>query len=105
MGSTGIPPINDEELEQHLISLALLQVETELKEKKASAQTLNHFLRLASKKYEIELEKLKLESQLIEAKISSENRGEHLEDLAERAFNALRGYQMPPIEYYDEDIY
>jgi len=92
------PPINDEAYEKKLTSLALAQVQSQLEDKTASSQVLTHFLKLASQRSSIELKKLELESQLIEAKINSEQSGEQLKEMITEVLAALTTYSYKPPE-------
>jgi len=96
------PPFNDESQENKFIALALAQVEEQLKNGTASSQTLQHFLKLASKRAQIELEKMKLENAYLEAKIESEKQANQVLSLVTEALDAFKGYSFkPPDSFYD----
>lgn len=101
------PALNPEMREQQLISLAVDLVEQRLRDGTASAQETTHFLKLASQKTKIELERAKLENQLIEAKTKAIYDQADLKTLYQDAIAAMRRYSghgsdPEPEEDYDE---
>lgn len=94
------PPINIESQENKLISLAMKQAEIELEETRASSQIVTHFLKLGSLRYELELERAKLENKLIEAKIRHEDSATEIKDLYGSVLEALKSY-TPPKDHED----
>lgn len=98
------PPINDAELESKMIDLAISQARKQLEDKTASSQIVTHFLRLASQKAQIELEKLKLENRLLEEKIASEQQGQQLNDMVQQVLEALNDYSYKPPGADDVDL-
>lgn len=90
------PPLSDEAMEKKLVSLAMLQAQIQLEEGRASSQVITHFLRLGTTRSEIELEKLKLENQLLEEKILAEQSGQQLKEMFQSVLDALRSYSYIP---------
>ena len=96
------PGLSDESRMVKLQNLALLQVEEELREKRATSQTLQHFLRLSTAEAELELEKTRLQTQLLEAKIETERAAGRMEETLDEVLRALSSYSAPHAEeYYD----
>lgn len=99
------PPINDEELESKMVSLAIGQARKQLKAGTASSQIVTHFLRLASQRAQVELVKLQLENNLLEEKIQSERQGQQLNDMVQDVLEALQSYSyVPPGAAHDIDL-
>lgn len=86
------PAINPEARENQLISLAIDLVEQRLRDGTASAQETTHFLKLASQKNKIELERAKLENELIQAKTQNLRDQADMKTLYNEAINAMRRY-------------
>ena len=99
------PPLDDEGMENKLISLAMRQAEQQLTDKTASSQVMTHFLRLGSARARIEEEQLKLQNLLLEEKIRSEQSGQQIEAMFEELKEALQGYTYTPPGEDDVDIY
>lgn len=99
------PPINDEVLENKLISLAFNQAKAQLEEGTASSQIVTHFLRLGSIKAKIELEKLELENQLLVEKIQAEQSGQKLNEMFGEVLAALKSYSYAPPGDSDENLF
>ncbi len=81
-----------ESRENQMIALAMDLVERRLREGTASAQETTHFLKLASTKNRIELEKLELEKKLVEAKTEALQTSKHIEELYTEAMSAFKSY-------------
>ena len=92
------PMLTPEARENRLISLAVDQAEQELLAGTASSQVLTHFLKLASSKHQLELEKLRNENELLKAKrdsLESSARTEAMYEEAMRAMSEYRGNSGP----------
>lgn len=87
-----IPALDDESRENQMISLAINLAEKQLMEGTASSQVITHYLKLGSIKEKVELEKLKLEKELIAAKTDALQSQKRVEDLYANALNAMRNY-------------
>lgn len=87
------PAFTPEARENQLISLAVDQVEQELLAGTASSQVLTHFLKLASQKNQLELEKLKNENELLKAKRESLESSARIEAMYAEAMRAMSEYR------------
>ena len=86
------PPITAKDYESKLILLAMRQTEHQLKNMTATSQIVSHYLALASKQEEVKLKKLQLESELLEARIKSEQANQNVEEMFEEVLSALKSY-------------
>lgn len=96
------PALTPEARENQLTSLAMDLVEQRLRDGTASSQETTHFLKLASTKAKLEIEKLKIENELTAAKIKSIQDAEDSKILYEQAIKAIQNYagKGDPDEYY-----
>jgi hypothetical protein len=92
-GSRGRPASTPEGQENKLISLAFDVAEKQLREGSISSQVLTHFLKLGSIRGQAELEKLRAENILLEAKAESMASATRTEELISEALKAMRSYQ------------
>lgn len=100
------PALTPEARENQLISLAVDLVEQRLRDGTASAQETTHFLKLASQKNKIELERAKLENELIRAKTQNLRDQADMKTLYADAIAAMRRYGgHDEINEFDEDDY
>lgn len=95
------PALNPDARENQMISLAMDLVEQRLRDGTASSQETTHFLKLASPKYKLEQEKLKLENEHTAAKTKALADAEEIKVLYEEALKAMRRYGG----HGDEDEY
>lgn len=95
------PALTPESKQNQMISLAMDLVEQRLRDGTASSQETTHFLKLASDKSKYELEKLKLENELIAAKTKAIADAENMASKYEEAIEAMRRYSG----YGDDDEY
>lgn len=86
------PAVTIEERENQLISLATDLAEKQLREGTASAQVITHYLKLGSTREQAELEKLRRENTLLEAKTEALESSRHTEELYQEAIKAFRSY-------------
>lgn len=86
------PPLTPEAKEQQMISLAMDLVEQRLLDGTASSQETTHFLKLASSKARLELEKLRTENELAQAKTEALQSAKRMEELYANAINAMKRY-------------
>lgn len=98
------PALTPEARENQLISLAVDLVEQRLRDGTASSQETTHFLKLASQKSKIELERAKLENELIKAKTQSLKDAADMKTLYADAIAAMRRYGGHD-EFDEEDDY
>lgn len=86
------PAMSPEARENQLISYAIDLVEKRLIEGTASSQETTHFLKLGSTKAQLEKELLKKQVELAAAKTESLKSGAKMEELYQKAMNAMRRY-------------
>lgn len=86
------PALTPEARENQLIALAVDLVEERLLNGTASSQETTHFLKLGSMKNQLEMEKLKEENKLLQAKTEALQSAKKTEELFEEAINAMRRY-------------
>lgn len=97
------PALTPEARENQLISLAIDLVEQRLRDGTASSQETTHFLKLASQRSKYELERQKLENELIKAKTQNLRDQADMKTLYADAINAMRMYSGHGDASYDED--
>lgn len=98
------PSLNPEARENQLISLAIDLVEQRLIDGTASSQETTHFLKLASRKAKIELERAELENELIKAKTQSIHDQGDIKKLYADAIAAMKKYNGHGSNEEDEEI-
>lgn len=86
------PAVDPEEREKQMISLAMDVAEKQLRNGTASSQVITHFLKLATVRSQLELEKTKKETAQIEAKTQALKKESELEELYIGAMDAMRAY-------------
>lgn len=86
------PAISVENRENQLIAEAMDCAEEQLRNRTASSQVITHFLKLGTVKAELELEKLRKENALLDAKKESLDSAQRSEELYKNALNAMRMY-------------
>lgn len=96
------PARTPEERENQLISEAIDLAEKQLLDGTASAQVITHFLKLATTKTQLEVEKIKHENKLIEAKTDSIQSSKHIEELYDEAIKAMKMYGGLGSSVYEE---
>lgn len=99
------PALTPEVRENQLISLAIDLVEQRLIDGTASSQETTHFLKLASQKTKLELERQRLENELIQAKTQNLRDQADMKALYADAIAAMRRYGGHDEEYDEEDDY
>ena len=87
------PALTPEARENQLISLSMDVAEQKLLEGTASSQIIVHFLKLGTSKNELEMEKLRHETALLEAKKSSLEANQRSEEMYEKALRAFTKYR------------
>lgn len=95
------PALSPDAREQQLINLATNLAEQQLRDGTASSQVITHFLKQGTAKAELELERLRYENQLIQAKTENLQAIKKTEELMEKAIKAMRNYsgQGEPDDY------
>ena len=86
------PAITPEGKEMQMISLAMDLVEQRLRNGTASSQETTHFLKLGSIRNQLEVEKLRKETQLLEVKKESLESSARMEKLYSDAMEAMKTY-------------
>lgn len=97
------PATTPEGRENQLISLAVDLAERQLVEGTASSQVITHFLKLASTREKLEQERLQRENLLLSAKVEQIASGKKIEELYEKALNAMRTYSGQEIDQDDDE--
>lgn len=85
-------PSTPEGREKHLISLAMDRAEQQLIDGTASSQVITHFLKLGTVQQELELEKLRNENLLIQAKVDNLKAQSRSEELYGEVLESLKSY-------------
>ena len=88
----GAPGRTLEARENQLIAQAVDLAEKQLAEGTASAQVITHFLKLGTTRERAEQEKLKIENELLRAKIDAIKSAQRVEELYRDALSAMRTY-------------
>ena len=86
------PENSVEEQENIMICLAVKQKKKELREGKASAQVVLHYLKLGSTKERLEREKLEQETSLVKAKTKAYQSADELKEMYKDAIKAMGIY-------------
>ena len=86
-----------------MISLAVDLAEQQLRDGTASSQVITHYLKLGTRKEELEREKLIQENKLLQAKTENLEASKRIEELYTDAIKAMRNYGGHGDE--DEDVY
>ena len=89
--------------ENQMISLAVDLAEKQLREGTASAQVINHYLRLGSTREKLEQIKLQQENELLKAKQEALESNKRVEELYVTALNAMRSYAGNPSVVEDDE--
>lgn len=87
------PALSPEARENQMIALAMDLVEQRLRDGTASSQETTHFLKAASNKHKLEMERLRLENELTAAKTKAIGDSAEIKVLYEDALKAMRRYQ------------
>lgn len=86
------PALTPEARENRLISLAMDAAEEQLANRTASSQLITHYLKLGTQKYQMEIEKLQKENELLRAKTEAIESAKHVEELYADAIKAMKSY-------------
>lgn len=99
------PALSPESREKQMCSLAMDCAEEQMRNGTASSQVITHFLKLASSKYEKEIEKLEKENELLRAKTEAIESASSSEEMYRNALHAFAKYSGHGDEYQDEEEY
>lgn len=86
------PALSPEEEEDQLVALATQLAKKQLAEGTASSQTINYYLKLGSSRERLEQEKLRHETELLQAKTEMAKSMEKSEELYRSAIEAFKKY-------------
>lgn len=86
------PALTPEGRENQVAALAMDLVEQRILDGTASSQETTHFLKLISSKAKLEMERLRLENELVAAKTKALANQEEIKVLYEEALKAMRRY-------------
>ena len=91
-GRKTAPAKTPEAQEQIMINLSMQQAEKMLREGRAPAQIVVHFLRLATEKAKYETERVKAETQMLKSKSSLMDSQQNSDELCKQVIEALKTY-------------
>lgn len=86
------PALTAEGREKQMIALAIDCAEKQLREGTASSQVITHYLKLGSIKNQLEMEKIRRENKLLEAKVEEIKSSKNQAELYAKAIAAIRIY-------------
>lgn len=86
------PALTPEARENQMISLAVDLAEQQLRDGTASSQVITHFLKLATRREQIEREIMEKQKELISAKTENLKAAKRIEELYTEAIKAMRNY-------------
>ena len=96
------PALTPEARQNQMIAKAEKLAEKWLDEGTAPSQIVTHYLKLATVKSQLELEKIKKENTLLEAKAKAVDSSESSKALFNKALRAFRGYAGQDVDDEDE---
>lgn len=102
-----LPARNPEARENQLINLAMNAAEEKLKNGTATSQIIVTLLKLGTMRAQLELEKIRSDLKVAEAKVQQIENQENSAVLYEEALKAFKSYQGAPMEedFDDEEDY
>lgn len=86
------PALTPEARENQMIALAVDLAEQQLRDGTASSQVITHFLKLATRREQIEREIMEKQKELISAKTENLKSSKRIEELYEDAIKAMKNY-------------
>lgn len=104
------PALTPEARESQMVSLAIDLAEQQLRDGTASSQVITHYLKLGSRKEQLERQILEKQKDLISAKTENLQSARKIEALYEKAIKSMRSYagqeDYDDVEGFDEeDVY
>lgn len=87
------PATSPQDRENQLVALATDLAEEQMREGTASAQVISHYLKLGSTREQLEQERLRYETKLLEARTQQISDAARMEELYANAINAMKTYQ------------
>lgn len=97
------PPSTPEGRELRNVSLATDLAEEQLANGTASAQVISHYIKQGSQREILEQERISNENKLLKAKVEQLESGARIEELYEKAIDAMRVYNGSEEEYEEEE--
>ena len=99
------PALSPEAKESQMVSLAMDLVEKRLIDGSASSQETTHFMKIGSSKYQYEIEQLRTQNKLLEAKTLALESAQHTDEIYSKALAAFRTYsgQAPDDDEEDDE--
>lgn len=98
------PVITPEAREARMIALAYDVSEMRLRQNTASSAEVCHWLKMGSIRNQIELENLRMQNNLAEAKIKQIEDQAHMEEIYANAIEAMKSYQSSANAVNDDDF-
>lgn len=86
------PATTPQARENQLIALSYDAAEAQIRSGNATSQLLTHFLKLGTRREELEREKIQHENELLKAKSESMASGKRVEEMYSEALHAMRAY-------------
>lgn len=86
------PALTAEGREARMIGYAVDLAEKQLRNGTASSQVITHYLKLGTMKERLELENLKKQNKLLDAKVDAIKSAQEVEELYKNAIEAMRRY-------------
>jgi len=99
------PATSPEGRENQLVSLAYDLAEKQLRDGTAPATVTSQLLKFGSMRERLEQEKIMNENLLLSAKVDQLASGKKVEELYDKALQAMREYKGETPEYYEDDYY
>ena len=97
------PAMTAEAQQNHMISLAINCAERQMRDGSASSAVICHYLKLASKKEDLEIEKAKAELELMRAKTKQIESQEQMDRMYAEAIRSLGIYKGESPDFGDDD--
>ena len=98
------PATTLEARENQMVALAVDLAEKQLRDGTASAQVINHFLKLGTSRERLEQEKLLKENELLQSRTEQIASAARVEELYTKALNSMRSYAgQDPLDDDDDD--
>lgn len=91
--------------ENQMIALAVDLAEKQLRDGTASAQVINHYLKLGTSRERLEQEKLTRENELLQTRSEAIASAKKVEELYATALDAMRSYAGQAMQEMDDDDY
>lgn len=99
------PARTPEERQAQLVNLAIDEAERQISKGIASSQIITHYLKLATVREEVEVERIRGDIELQKAKAEALAGQQRQEEMFKRAVAAFRGYQGLEEEDEDPDVF